>query len=352
MKVNFSITTGELADIVKGNLIGSDSLIINNLGKIENGKEGELSFLARKEYEKYFDTCNATCIIIPTGYVNVPKPNQAFIESENPYMAMVTVIKYIAANTTKVSPKIHRSAIIPPTAKIPINASVGPRCVIGDNCVLGDNVILHPNVVLYNNVTIGDNTEIHSNVVCYDDSVIGKRCIIHSGVVIGSDGFGYLETSAGKYDKIPQLGNVVVGNDVEIGANTTIDCAMMGSTIIEDGVKIDNLVQIGHNSCIGENAAMAAQVGIAGSTKIGKRNKLGGQVGIAGHIELADDIIITAQSGVAKSLLEKGIYHGSPVKERLYAFRIESYLRRLPDIAVDVEMLKKHILKTSDTPDL
>jgi UDP-3-O-[3-hydroxymyristoyl] glucosamine N-acyltransferase len=333
-------------------MIGSDSLIINNLGRIENGKEGDLSFLARKEYGKYMDDCYATCIIIPEGYINVPKPNQAFIESNNPYIAMVTVLRHITSLIPKTTPKIHRSAVISQSAKIPNNASIGARCVIGENCVLGNNVILHSNVILYDNVIIGENSEIHSNVVCYDDTIIGKKCIIHSGAIIGADGFGFTETPEGKYDKIPQLGNVIIGNDVEIGANTTIDCALLGSTMIEDGTKIDNLVQIGHNCFIGEDTAMAAQVGIAGSTKIGKRNRLGGQVGISGHIELGDDIIITAQSGVSKSLPDKGIYHGSPVKERLQAFKIESYIRRLPDIAVDVEMLKKHILKVSDNSEL
>ncbi len=349
MKINIKITTSEIANIIKGNLIGPDNLIVTNLGKIENGKEGELSFLSNFNYEKYMDGCYATCIIVPKGYVNVPKPNQAYIESENPYIAMVTFLKHIVAISPKNNDyKIHRSAIIAQSAKIPNNVRIGARCIIGENCVLGNNVILHPNVILYDNVVIGDYSELHSNVVCYDDTKIGHRCIIHSGAVIGADGFGFLESTDGKYDKIPQIGNVVIENDVEIGANTTIDCALLNSTIIENGVKIDNLVQIGHNCIIGENTAMAAQVGVAGSTKIGKRNRLGGQVGVAGHIELGDDVIVTAQSGVSKSLIDKGIYHGAPAKERLQAFKIESYLRKLPDIAVEVEMLKKHLLKTPE----
>ena len=349
MKVKIKLTTGEIANIINGNLIGADNLQINNFGKIENGKEGEVSFLARKEYEKHFDTCYATCIIVPKGFVNVPKLNQAFIESDNPYLAMVTLLKHIAALTPKNDkPKIHRSALISQTAKIPNNVSIGARCIIGENCILGNNVVLYPNVILYDNVIIGDQTEVHSNVVCYTDTIIGKRCVIHSGAVIGADGFGFIESPDGKYDKIPQIGNVVIGDDVEVGANTTIDCALLNSTIIENGVKIDNLVQIGHNCSIGENTAMAAQVGIAGSTKIGKRNRLGGQVGIAGHIELGDDIIITAKSGVSKTFLDKGIYHGAPAKERNQAFKIESCIRKLPDIVVDIEMLKKHILKTTE----
>ncbi|MCL2039450.1 MAG: UDP-3-O-(3-hydroxymyristoyl)glucosamine N-acyltransferase [Bacteroidetes bacterium] len=347
MKVNIKFTTGEIANIIKGNIIGSDSLVITNLGKIENGKEGEISFLSSTNYEKYMEDCYATCIIVPKGYVNVPKPNQAYIEAENPYLSMVTLLKYVVAASNKNNDyKIHRSVIIAQSSKIPNNVRIGARCVIGEKCVLGNNVILHPNVILYDNVMIGDDTEIHSNVVCYDDTQIGSRCIIHSGAVIGADGFGFVESYDGKYDKIPQIGNVIIGNDVEIGANTTIDCALLNSTIIESGVKIDNLVQIGHNCSIGEDTAIAAQVGIAGSSKIGKRNRLGGQVGIAGHIELGNDIIITAQSGVSKSLQDKGIYHGAPAKERLQAFKIEAYLRKLPEIAIDVEMLKKHLTKT------
>jgi len=351
MKVKVKLTTGEIANIVKGNLLGPDGLEINNIGKIENAKAGTLTFLAREEYAKYLDNCFASCILVPVGFVGVPQQEQSFIECENPYVAIVTVLKLVAESqkTEKEKlnkPEIHRSAIITQSAKIAKNVRVGARCVIGENCIISDNVVLRPNVILYDNVIIGENTEIHSNVVCYDNTIIGKNCIIHSGAVLGADGFSFLENPAdGKYEKIPQLGNVMIGDNVEIGANTTIDCAMMDSTVIGDGVKLDNLVHIAHNCAVGDNTAMAAQVGISGSTTIGKRNRIGGQVGVAGHLEIADDVILSAKSGVAKSIKDKGIYFGAPAKERLQAFKIEAYLRRLPDIAVDVEMLKKHLMR-------
>jgi UDP-3-O-[3-hydroxymyristoyl] glucosamine N-acyltransferase len=352
MKLNIQMTSGEVAQLTKGQIIGSDIILINNITSIQNSKQGDLTFFAYKEYEKFVDNCFASCILIPRGYINVPKAEQAYVECENPYFAMVSILKHIVAQNPNIKKsEVHRSAIIGTTSKIPKNVRIGARCVIGENCVIADNVTLHPNVILYDNVIIGENTEIHSNVVCYSDTIIGKRCTIHSGAIIGSDGFGYIELGNSKYDKIPQLGNVIIGDDVEIGANTTIDCAFMDATIIENGVKIDNLVHIAHNCIIKEDTAMAAQAGIAGSSIIGNRNRIGGQVGIAGHIELGDDVIITAQSGVSKSIAEKGIYFGSPAKERLQAFKIEAYLRRLPEIAVDVEMLKKHLLKLDNGED-
>jgi UDP-3-O-[3-hydroxymyristoyl] glucosamine N-acyltransferase len=345
MKITIRLTTGEVAKIANGKLSGSNSIPISNISKIEDGKEGDLTFLARYDYAKYLDDCNASCIIIPKDFVAVPHQDQCFIECANPYNSIVAVLKYCYdQQKIEKKPEIHRSALVAPSAKIAKNVRIGARCIIGDNCIIADNVELHPNVILYNNVIIGERTEINSNVVCYNDTIIGKNCIIHSGAVIGADGFGFIENTDGSYDKIPQLGNVIIGDNVEIGANSTIDCALMDSTFIGDGVKIDNLVHIAHNCVVGINTAMAAQVGISGSTKIGRRNRIGGQVGIAGHLETADDVIISAQSGVAKTIKEKGVYFGSPAKERLQAFKIEAYLRRLPEIAVDVEVLKKQIL--------
>ena len=353
MKLNIKLTTGEIANITKGNLLGPDGLSVTNIGKIENAKPGDLTFLAREEYAKHLENCFASCILVPNGFVGVPKPEQSFIECENPYTALVTVLKLIAiSQKIEKKPEIHRSAIIATSAKVAKTVRIGARCIIGENCIIADNVELRPNVILYDNVIIGENTEVHSNVVCYDNTIIGKRCIIHAGVILGADGFSFLENATdGIYEKIPQLGNVVIGDNVEVGANTTIDCAMLDSTVIGDGVKLDNLIHIAHNCTVGDNTAMAAQVGISGSTHIGKRNRIGGQVGIAGHLEIADDVILSAKSGVAKSIKDKGIYFGAPAKERLQAFKIEAYLRRLPDIAVDVEMLKKHLMKNSKDND-
>ncbi|MDR0927511.1 MAG: UDP-3-O-(3-hydroxymyristoyl)glucosamine N-acyltransferase [Ignavibacteria bacterium] len=349
MKFNVKLTPRDVAKIVNGILIGPDSSLISNISGIENGKEGDLTFVARSEYFKYMDNCDASCIIIPKGYVGVPHQDQSFVECENPYLAIVTVLKHIEGqNKVERKPDIHRSAVISPTAKIGKRCRIAARCVIGENVIIADDCYLLPNVILYENVIIGDHSTIHSNVVCYSDVVIGKRCIIHAGTVIGSDGFGYVENSDSSYEKIPQLGNVLIGDDVEIGANCTIDRAMIDSTIIEDGVKLDNLVHIAHNCFVGSHTAMAAQAGISGSSRIGRRNRIGGQVGVAGHLEVADDVVLAAKSGIAKTIREKGIYFGAPAKERLQAFKIEAYIRKLPEIAVDVEMLKKHMIKAND----
>lgn len=346
MKINLKLTSGEVAKIVEGFLLGPPDIPITNVSKIEEGKEGDLTFLSKAEYERFLEGCYSSCILIPKDFVGVPKPNQSFVECENPYLALVAIIKLIAAaNKPNKRPEVHRSAIIAPSAKVSKSARIGARCIVGEHCIITDNVELRPNVILYENVIIGENTEVHSNVVCYSDVVIGKNCIVHAGAVIGADGFGFLEQDDGSYDKIPQLGGVMIGDNVEIGANSTIDRALLDNTIIENGVKLDNLVHIAHNCEIGENTAMAAQVGISGSTKIGKRNRIGGQAGVAGHIEIADDIILSAKSGVGKSLKDRGIYFGAPAKERMQAFKLEAYIRRLPDIAIDVEVLKKHLLK-------
>lgn len=346
MKINVKLTPAEIAGIVNGSLVGPDSMLISGVSRIESAKVGDVTFISRPEYEHYLEECTASCILIPKGMVAIPKPSQAFIECENPYLSIVKILKLISsASKHEHRGQIHRSAIIANSAKIAKTASIGARCVIGENCVIAGNVELMPNVILYDNVIIGEGTQIHSNVVCYHETIIGKDCIIHAGAVLGADGFSFTENEDGSYDKIPQLGNVEIGDNVEIGANTTIDRAFMNSTIIENGTKIDNLVHIAHNCTIGENTAMAAQVGISGSAKIGKRNRIGGQAGIAGHLELADDVILSAQSGVSKSIKEKGIYFGAPAKERMQAFRIEAIIRRLPDIATDVELVKKIVFK-------
>jgi UDP-3-O-[3-hydroxymyristoyl] glucosamine N-acyltransferase len=202
---------------------------------------------------------------------------------------------------------------------------------------------------MYDDNVIGENTIINSNVTLYNSVHIGNNCIIHAGAVIGSDGFGYIEDKTdGSYDKVPQLGNVVIEDYVEIGANSTIDCALIGSTIIRRGTKIDNLVHIAHNCEIGENTGIAAQAGVSGSVTSGKRNRFGGQVGIAGHLEIPDDVTILAQSGVSKSIPKSGIYFGSPIKEHLKAFKIEAVLRKLPELASDVNKLRIEINKLNE----
>lgn len=345
MELSKPTTCKEIATLLGGELIGNGSITICRLNRIEYATEGDLTFYFDKKYLKYLQTTKATCILVPKNFNPLEQNNKrAFIKVDNPYQAFYQLLVINDTYYKQFSSFVHPSAVIGEGTIIAKSAYIGANVVIGKNCQVGENTILLPNVSLYDNVKIGSNCLIHSNVVCYYNTIIGNNCIIHAGSVIGSDGFGFIENKDGSFTKIPQLGNVVIGNNVEIGANTTIDRAIVGSTVIEDGVKIDNLVQIAHNVHIGENTAMAAQVGISGSTKIGKRNRLAGQVGIAGHIEIADDVILEAKSGVAKSISESGVYFGAPPKKKVEAFKILMSTQQLPELIKEFEKLKR-ILK-------
>jgi UDP-3-O-[3-hydroxymyristoyl] glucosamine N-acyltransferase len=343
MSEDVRFTVAEVAKLVEGELVGNPDTKIIGLNRIDEVKEGELTFYTDKKFAQYLTDIKASCIIVPNDFNEKISEKICLIKVEKPYHAIVRLLKYLESLLPKQNSFIHPTAVIDNSASISKTAFIGPYCMIGENTRVGDNVILHSNVCLYNNVEIGEESYLHSGVICCNDTKIGKRCIIQSGAVIGSDGFGYLENKDGSYEKIPQMGNVIIDDDVEIGANTTIDRAIIGSTIISKGVKIDNLCQIGHNVKVGENSAMAGQVGLAGSCTVGKRNRLGGQVGLAGHLETVDDVVVLAQSGVAKSLDKRGVYFGSPTKERLHAFKIEAALNNLPELIRKVEQLNRKL---------
>lgn len=339
------LSAKDIAQITGGELVGNPDTQIIGLNRIEYVDNGELTFYSDAKFEKFLAGIKAACILVPMDFHYGFKKDIALIKVEKPHDSLVKILLFLNSLIPKLTAFIHPAAVIDKSAEIDKSAYIGPRCIIGKNCKIGAGVVLHSNISLYDNVVIGDNTFIHSGVICCSETSIGKNCIIQPGVVIGSDGFGFVENNDGSYSKIPQLGNVIIKDDVEIGSNTTIDRALVGSTIIEKGVKIDNLCQIAHNVIIGENTALAAQVGIAGSCTIGKRNRLGGQVGLAGHLETTDDVVVLAQSGVAKTVEKKGIYFGSPIKERLHAFKIEASLLNLPEMAREVERLKRQIEK-------
>lgn len=334
------ISSGQLCQLLKGQLIGNSDILIEGIEGIEFAKESELTFYGNPKYKKYFDSSDSDCIIT-YPQENLPNDNsKAYIIVENPYLEFVKFLIFLD-NSRKLSRRIPQdNQMISSSAKISKSSIIYAGTFIGENVEIGDDSIIYPNSVIMDNSVIGKDSIIHSNATIYSDCIIGDNCIIHSGAVIGSDGFGYLEDDKSQYHKIPQLGNVIIENNCEIGANTTIDRATVGSTIIKSGVKIDNLVHVAHNCIIGENTGIAAQTGISGSVKIGKRNRFGGQVGIAGHIELGDDIILLAQSGIAKSIEKKGTYFGSPAKDQRTAFRIEAALRKLPEIIKELNHLK------------
>ena len=335
----------DIALLIDAELIGDKNSLITNIAKIEEAKNGDLSFIANPKYLKFGETTKATALIVSKTYAT-NRSDISLLKVDDPYFAFLKIMEFVLApkNKTPLS-GVHPSAIINNNVKIRKNVYIGPNTVICDNCIIGDNVIIHALVYIGEDTVINDNTLIYPNVVIRDKVTVGKNVIIHPGAIIGADGFGFVPNkSSGKYDKLPQLGGVIIEDNVEIGANTTIDRATIGNTIIRSGVKIDNLIQIAHNVVVGENSVMAAQSGISGSTKIGKNCIIAGQVGLVGHIEIADKVVIGAQSGVSKSLKkEGGTYFGSPAKEFREASKIEAVIRQLPELLLEIRELKQKV---------
>ena len=332
-----------LAAFVGGTARGDTSRHIIGVGRIEDATSDQVTFFADARYAKFLPTTRAGCVFVAPANVDAVPAAQTIIIVDEPYRALVKVMRALFP-PMRMEPGIrHASAVIHATASVAPSASIGPGCVIGERCSIGAGVQLYANVVLYHDVHIGADTVVHANVTMTNGTRVGERCIIHSGAVLGSDGFGFLENADGSYDKIPQIGVVIVGNDVEIGANTTIDRAAVGATTLADGVKLDNLIQIAHGVSIGANTAIAAQVAIAGSTRIGARNRIAGQAGVVGHISTADDVIIHPQSGVSKTIDNPGHYFGSPAKEHRTTLRLEAALRNLPDLLRDFQHLQARV---------
>ncbi len=335
------ITLSDIAAFIGGEITGDGSLEIKNLAKIEEAGSGDLTFLYLSQYEKYFDTTGASAILVKPGfsksrsdlsYIEVPDPNKAFFKLVRKFFSPVFPLE-----------GIDETAFIHPDAQIGQNTSVGKNVVISGGCKIGNNVKIFHNTVLLEDVEIGNDCLIFQNVSIREKCKIGNRVIIHSGTVIGSDGFGFEPDKEGKFHKIPQIGDVIIGDDVELGSNVSIDRASVGSTIIKRGVKVDNLVQIAHNVYIGEDTIISAQAGISGSTKVGKNCFILGQAGLTGHIEIADNVILIAQAGVSKSINKAGTYFGSPAKELKTAYKLESHIRNLPEYSKKINELEKEI---------
>jgi len=333
----------QIAEFLKGEVVGNKDIKVSDFAKIEEGRSGTLTFLANPKYTHYIYETHADIVIVNKTFEPEHAISATLIKVDDAYQSIAqlfTLVNNLKPRKTGISAK----ADIAQSASIGKDIFVGAFVSIGENCKIGNNVTIHPNTQIGDNVSVGDGSIIYSNVSIYSDCVVGKNNIIHSGAVIGADGFGFAPDEEGHYHKIPQIGNVVLGDDVEIGANTTIDRATMGATHIGDGVKIDNLVQIAHNVEVGEYTAIAAQTGIAGSTKVGRRCIFGGQVGITGHISIADGTILGAQTGVSGNINEGGkVWAGSPVLP-IDTFRRSSVLiRKLPDIVHTVYDLEKKL---------
>lgn len=334
-------TAGQIAGILNGEIEGDASVVVRGLSKIEEGKINTLSFLANPKYEEYiYSTGASVAIVNKTFSPSAVLPNTlTLIKVDDAYACFAKLLE--AYNQFKVKqPKIEQPSFISESAKVSDDLYLGAFAYIADGAVIGKDVKIYPNAYIGDNVKIGDGCVIYAGAKIYADCVIGNHCVIHAGAVIGADGFGFASNQENGYNKVPQIGNVILEDFVEIGANTCVDRATLGSTILRRGVKLDNLVQIAHNVELGENTAMAAQVGVAGSTKIGARVQVGGQVGISGHIKIADDVKIAAQSGIPNDIRKEGeVLLGSPAipiddfKKSYFGFRkLPQILKRLQDI--------------------
>ena len=330
------LSLAEVTELVGGDLEGESSVDIHGVAKIEAAGPGEISFISNPKYAKFIDTTQASAVIVSKDFPATPKP---IIRTENPYLSFLTVLKIFHPPRESIAAGIHQSAIIAETARIGENARIGANVVIDENCQIGDSVTIHHGAVIGREARIGNNVTLYANVTFREQVKVGNNVIIHSGTVVGSDGFGFAREGQ-QYLKIPQVGSVIIEDDVEIGANCTIDRATLGHTIIRNGVKLDNLIQVAHNVEIGENTVIAAQTGISGSTKIGKNVMIGGQVGFVGHIEIGDNTTIGAQSGVSKSLPPNSVYFGYPARPIMQAKREEAALRKLPELLKRVAELE------------
>lgn len=335
------ISVKELSKLLNGEVVGDENALLNTVAKIEEGKPGALSFLANPKYESFIYETQSTAVLVNKTFTPTAPVQTTLIKVDDAYAAFTFLLEQFAG-AGKQPGGIHATAVVESSAKVDASAFIGAQVYVGNHAEVGANAQIHPQVFIGKGVKIGNNVVLHAGVKIYHDCVIGDDCIIHAGAVIGSDGFGFAPLPDRSYKKIPQTGNVIIESNVEIGANTTIDRATMGSTIIRKGVKLDNLIQIAHNVEIGEHTVIAAQTGIAGSTKIGRYCVVGGQVGFAGHITIADGSQFGAQSGVNASIKEEnGKWFGSPVLEIKQAFKSAAIFRVLPELDKRIYQLEK-----------
>jgi UDP-3-O-[3-hydroxymyristoyl] glucosamine N-acyltransferase len=336
-------TAKMIADFLKGRVEGNPDVKVSNISKIEEGTPGTISFLANPKYEKYIYDTEASIVIVNDSFVPERPVKTTLVRVPDAYQALASLLEL----QSKMKPQksgVDSLAFVHPSARIGENVYIGPFAVISENVKIGNNTKIYPQVFIGDNSTVKENTTIYPGVRVYNDCHIGSDCIIHAGVVIGSDGFGFAPQEGSDYKKIPQVGNVIIEDHVEIGANTAIDRATMGSTIIRRGVKLDNLIQIAHNVEVGENTVMAGQSGIAGSTKVGKNVMIGGQVGIIGHITVADKVKIAAQSGITLPIKTEGdIVQGSPSFGFAKYQRCYVLFRKLPDIYDQINELERQV---------
>ncbi|MFV5684627.1 UDP-3-O-(3-hydroxymyristoyl)glucosamine N-acyltransferase [Flavobacterium sp. GB2R13] len=336
-------TAEQIAGILEGEVVGNPMAEVFRLSKIEEGVEGSLTFLSNPKYLNYIYTTKATVTIVNDTFVPESQITTTLIKVQDAYASFSKLLEYY--NQVKLNKTgIEQPSFLSQSVRYGDNLYLGSFSYVGQNVVLGENVKIYPNCFLGDNVVVGDNVILFAGAKIYSETVIGKNCTIHSGAIIGADGFGFAPNLDGTYTKIPQIGNVIIEDNVDIGSCTTVDRATMGSTIIRKGVKLDNQIQIAHNVEIGENTVIAAQTGIAGSTKIGKNCMIGGQVGISGHLTIGNNVRIQAQSGVGRNIKDDEVLQGSPAFGYNDFSKSYVHFRNLPKIVAEIEELKKQIL--------
>ncbi|WP_158850020.1 UDP-3-O-(3-hydroxymyristoyl)glucosamine N-acyltransferase [Algibacter sp. L1A34] len=333
-------TAQQIAGILEGEVIGNPETEVFKLSKIEEGFEGSLTFLANPKYTSFIYKTEASITIVNKTFKPENELKTTLIKVDDAYMAFSKILEYY--NSVKLNKVgVEQPSFISESAKYGENVYIGAFSYIGDNVVLGDNVKIFPNSYIGDNAVLGDNTIIFSGAKLYSETIVGKSCVINSGAIIGADGFGFAPNEDGGYTKVPQIGNVILEDYVDVGACTTIDRATLGSTIVREGVKLDNQIQIAHNVEIGKNTVIAAQTGIAGSTHIGEHCQIGGQVGIAGHITIGNNVKIQAQSGIARHVKDNEILQGSPALAISDYNKSYVHFKNLPKIVKNINDLEK-----------
>ena len=331
-----NFTAGHIADQINGTVVGDRDIDIFNISKIEEGSKGSLTFLANPKYTEFIYTTKASAAIVSSDFEPTEKIELTLIKVKDPYSSFTTILELFDKDLSK-RKGISQLTDIDKSSKISDSSFIGSFSTVGENSVIGAKCIIENQVFIGNNVEIGNGCLIYPGVKILDDTIIGQNCIIHSSTTIGSDGFGFAPNDDGSYKKIPQTGNVVIGDNVEIGSNSTIDRATLGSTIISNGVKLDNQIQVAHNVEIGENTAIAAQSGVAGSTKIGKNCMIGGQVGIIGHIKIGDNVKIQAQAGVTSNIESNSRVTGTPAISYMNYNKSYIHFKNLPEIVKKID---------------
>jgi UDP-3-O-[3-hydroxymyristoyl] glucosamine N-acyltransferase len=335
-------TAKQIADILEGEVEGNPEAEVSKLSKIEEGTKGALSFLSNAKYNSYLYTTEASVVIVNESFKPEKELTTTLIKVNDAYQAFTKLLEFY--NEVKNNKQGRENPhFIADSASVGENEYIGAFTYIGENVVLGKNVKIYPNTYIGDNTRIGDNTIVFAGVKIYSETIIGMNCKIHSGSVVGSDGFGFAPTESGEYKTIPQIGNVIIDDNVDIGANSTIDRATLGSTIIRKGVKLDNQIQVAHNVEIGKNTVIASQTGIAGSTKVGESCMIGGQVGIVGHISIGNNVRIQAQSGIGKSIKDNDVVQGTPAFGYSDYSKSYVYFKKLPKLVSTIDKIEKEL---------